>query len=185
MSERDLTKEMKLSAKEWKELHEGVIFMTDFLRENPRGVKDLMDKAKEGAKGEVARGILGDITGGITGLLTPIINELDGLLNTITGELGLTNAITKIKNSVFGFLGSLASLLGSVVSLFFDSDTNKDNLENIRDWMQLFNPLTYQDLLRQVVNIFIPTPSLPSEIFPPQPLLLVTPSDKTFDFGDL
>ncbi len=184
MAERDFEKEMKLSAREWKELHEGITFMTDFARENPRGIKDLIDKTRERAKSDVARGVLGDVSAGIPGLFSPLSNELTNLKNKFTGELGLNVAITRVENSVTGFIGSLTSLIGSVVDLFFFNETSEQNLNNIKDWMLLFNPLSYDMLLKQIVDIFIGGGhGKPSDNLPIQPKLLVTESGKQFDFG--
>lgn len=127
MAERDLVAEMKLSAKEYKELTKGIKFTKEFLREFPNGIKDVMTLAKEGAKDQVSTSV--------NALFSPLNNELNQLKADILSETGLTAAANRIENEINDLILKGVILLAEVIQQFTDLDKVKRNLEIIRDWL--------------------------------------------------
>lgn len=130
-----IEKEMKLSAKDWKELHEGLRFNRKYLREFPNGIKDAMNLAKEGAKEQISTSVLA--------LLSPLTNEIDQLFADITSQLGLQEAVNIVSNSILDVISSFSFFISKLLNTIFDAEIANRNTENLKGWMELFNPWIY------------------------------------------
>lgn len=122
------TKSITLNARQWRDMREGIIAMGDFLRAFPDGIKGLIKLVKEDAKSQIGLSI--------TGLLRPITNEIDSIVADISGELGLTKAVNKIKNQILEQVGELAKLLTLIIGWFTDLKTIEKNIKWFGRWVE-------------------------------------------------
>lgn len=127
-----------LTAAQWKEVGEGIDFMTEFAKRYPNGVMEVITKGKEAAK-EL-------IEDKIKTLLQPLTNEIDQAISDITAELGINTAITtvlnelgEVLNTIFGFIPKITEQLG-------DTERMARNMKNLIGWLKFFSEFGFYGL---------------------------------------